>query len=127
MRASLFRRLRPLPFVPAMALALLLALAALAAQGPDLAHAAEAFDPNTVTCDQVMRGSEDLQDLATLFTYAFLSGIDFAQGLPVSALDRETYQTTRAALENLCRDNPEYSLLRMIRAGLEGKPASPAP
>ena len=110
-------RFRPIPAIVPAALVLTAALLL-----PAPGQAQQAFDPNTVTCAEVMRGGDDLMELTTLFTYAFLSGLDFSQGLPVSALDQETFTSTQAAVESLCEKYPEHSILRMIQAGLDGKP-----
>lgn len=103
--------------------ALILCPALLALPSP--CPAQQAFDPNTITCDEVLRGGEEIMELTTLFTYAFLSGLDFSQGMPVSALDQETFVSTQTTVESLCAKYPEYSILQMIAAGLEGKPGSP--
>ncbi len=106
---------------PSLPLLAALALAVLLTAQPALAQQ-KIFDPNIITCSEVMRGGDDLMELTTLFTYAFLSGLDFSQGLPVAALDQETFASTQNAVENLCARYPEHTILGMITAGLEGKP-----
>lgn len=88
-------------------------------------RAAQDFDPNSVTCADVIRNENGLADLTTLFTYAFLSGVDFAEGNPVSALDRDTFEATSAAVDKICRAYPEKTVLEMIAIGLSGKPQTP--
>ena len=103
---------------------LLLCLPALLTVLSAPAQAQRAFDPNLVTCAEVLRSGEDLMELTTLFTYSFLSGLDYCQGMPVSPLDKDTFASTQAAVQNLCEKHPEYTILRMIGAGLEGKPST---